>query len=69
MTYPTLATETIVERKGDDALERGANAVLTHVKEKVEEAAADARERVGDEHKPEPAPNEPSDETDEKLSG
>lgn len=56
-TYPTLASETIVERKGDDALDRRAHAVLTHKNDETTPAAAGGEVATGD-HEPAPVAEE-----------
>jgi hypothetical protein len=62
MSYPTLATGTIVERKGDDATDRKAHLVIDH------DAPQEPKEEVKDEPEEtveEPVKAEVSEQTDD----
>lgn len=68
-TYPTLASETIVERKGENALDRQASAVLTHPKiDETSPATAGVEVTTGD-HMPSPVDPQEAADTDEAKSG
>jgi hypothetical protein len=68
-TYPTLASETIVERKGENALDRQASAVLVHPKtDETSPVTAGGEVATGD-RSPPPVDTQEAADTDEAKSG